>query len=176
MELKYGFISADDHVQEHPAGLDSSACRKPKWGDRIPHVSAHADGSERWVVDGQPIALPGVALAGCGDGGPRRRNRNAGRMCRRWFLARRNVEGDGCRRRRLLRALSERQRRGRRSLWQARRCGFGARLRAGLQRLADRGMGQRQPALCAAVYRADLADGANRRGNSSAPWPRATRA
>jgi predicted TIM-barrel fold metal-dependent hydrolase len=37
---------------------------KAKWGDRIPHVERQADGTERWVVDGQKVDLPGVALAG----------------------------------------------------------------------------------------------------------------
>jgi predicted TIM-barrel fold metal-dependent hydrolase len=63
MELKYGFISADDHVQEHPE-VWTRRMSKAKWGDRIPHIERHADGSEGWVVDGQPVDLPGVALAG----------------------------------------------------------------------------------------------------------------
>jgi predicted TIM-barrel fold metal-dependent hydrolase len=63
MELKYGFISADDHVQEHPE-VWTARLSKAKWGDRIPHVAREADGSERWVVDGKPVDLPGVALAG----------------------------------------------------------------------------------------------------------------
>ncbi len=37
MKLKYGFISADDHVQEHPE-VWSSRMSKTKWGERIPHV------------------------------------------------------------------------------------------------------------------------------------------
>jgi predicted TIM-barrel fold metal-dependent hydrolase len=37
---------------------------KAKWGDRIPHVERAADGNERWVVDGKPVDLPGVAVAG----------------------------------------------------------------------------------------------------------------
>jgi len=63
MELKYGFISADDHVQEHPE-VWTKRMSKAKWGERIPHVERQADGTERWVVDGQKIDLPGVALAG----------------------------------------------------------------------------------------------------------------
>ena len=63
MELKYGFISADDHVQEHPE-VWTKRMSKAKWGDRIPHVERAADGNERWVVDGKPVDLPGVALAG----------------------------------------------------------------------------------------------------------------
>jgi predicted TIM-barrel fold metal-dependent hydrolase len=63
MELKYGFISADDHVQEHPE-VWTSRMSKQKWGNRIPHVETQPDGSESWIIDEQPIALPGVALAG----------------------------------------------------------------------------------------------------------------
>lgn len=56
------FISADDHVQEHP-GVWTDRLSRAKWGDRVPHVERH-DGAERWVVDGQPLPLSGVALAG----------------------------------------------------------------------------------------------------------------
>jgi uncharacterized protein len=63
MELKHGFISVDDHVQEHP-GVWTQRLSKAKWGDRIPHVERQADGTEMWVVDGQKVDLPGVALAG----------------------------------------------------------------------------------------------------------------
>jgi predicted TIM-barrel fold metal-dependent hydrolase len=63
MELKYGFISADDHVQEHPA-VWTSRLSKQKWGERIPHIEEHADGRQSWVIDGQRISLPGVAVAG----------------------------------------------------------------------------------------------------------------
>src|SRR6266540_6344653 len=55
------FISVDDHVQEHPrVWTDRVASR---WGDRVPHIERR-DGVERWVVDSQPLSLPGVALAG----------------------------------------------------------------------------------------------------------------
>ncbi len=63
MELKYGFISADDHVQEHPE-VWTKRMPEAKWGDRIPHVERQSDGSERWVVDGNPVDLGGVAIAG----------------------------------------------------------------------------------------------------------------
>jgi uncharacterized protein len=63
MELKFGFISVDDHVQEHPE-VWTQRLSKAKWGDRIPHVERQADGTEHWVVDGQKIDLPGVARAG----------------------------------------------------------------------------------------------------------------
>jgi predicted TIM-barrel fold metal-dependent hydrolase len=63
MELKYGFVSCDDHVQEHPE-VWTKRMQKAKWGERIPHVERQSDGSERWVVDGKQIGLGGVALAG----------------------------------------------------------------------------------------------------------------
>src|SRR4030088_1302162 len=62
MELKYGFISCDEHVQEHP-DVWTKRMPKAKWGDRVPHIERGADGKERWVVDGKPVDLPGVALA-----------------------------------------------------------------------------------------------------------------
>jgi uncharacterized protein len=63
MELKYGFISTNDHVQEHPE-VWTKRMSKAKWGDRIPHIERQSDGSERWMVDGKPVDMPGVALAG----------------------------------------------------------------------------------------------------------------
>jgi predicted TIM-barrel fold metal-dependent hydrolase len=63
MELKYGFISADDHAQEHPE-VWTARMSKARWGDRIPHLERQADGGECWVVDGKKVELRGVALAG----------------------------------------------------------------------------------------------------------------
>lgn len=63
MEIKYGFISADDHVQEHPE-VWTSRMSSERWGDGIPHIEEQSDGSECWVVGGQRIPLPGVAVAG----------------------------------------------------------------------------------------------------------------
>lgn len=63
MKLKYGLISADDHVQEHPEVWTSRMSRQ-KWGERIPHIARMSDGSDSWIVDGRPISLPGVAVAG----------------------------------------------------------------------------------------------------------------
>ncbi len=52
-----------------------------------------ADGSDAWIVDGQRISLPGVAIAGAAYGGPRARSRSAGTMCRRWsFSARERLK------------------------------------------------------------------------------------
>ena len=36
MELTYGFISVDDHVQEHPDVWTQRLASK--WGDRIPRL------------------------------------------------------------------------------------------------------------------------------------------
>ena len=63
MELKYGLISADDHVQEHPQVWTARMSRE-RWRDRIPHITRMPDGSDCWIVDGQPSSLAGVALAG----------------------------------------------------------------------------------------------------------------
>jgi predicted TIM-barrel fold metal-dependent hydrolase len=59
--LKYGLISADDHVQEHPH-VWTSRLSHHKWGERIPHIENHND-EDRWLVDGQPMGLPAVAFA-----------------------------------------------------------------------------------------------------------------
>lgn len=61
--MENGFISVDDHAQEHPE-VWTKRLAKGKWGDRIPRVERGSDGAERWVVDGQPLALAGVASAG----------------------------------------------------------------------------------------------------------------
>ena len=51
MQLKYGFISVDDHVQEVPnLWIDRL---KKKFGDRWPHLATTKDGSEQWFLDGQ---------------------------------------------------------------------------------------------------------------------------
>src|SRR6266568_4138917 len=63
MDLRYGFVSVDDHVAEHP-DVWTRRLDKGKWGDRIPHVERQPDGTERWCVDGQLLPLAGVASAG----------------------------------------------------------------------------------------------------------------
>ena len=62
MKLRHGFISVDDHVQESP-DVWAARLSRTQWGDRIPHVEDQPDGTQRWVVDGRPLALPGVASA-----------------------------------------------------------------------------------------------------------------
>lgn len=61
MELKHGFISADDHVQEHPE-VWTSRLSRAKWGDRIPHIEQGRD-RDYWVIDGQRVNRSAVALA-----------------------------------------------------------------------------------------------------------------
>ncbi len=63
MELKYGLISVDDHVQE-PLDLWTERLSQAKWGDRIPHVATRDDGTQYWMVDGEALRMPGVAIAG----------------------------------------------------------------------------------------------------------------
>jgi len=59
MQLKYGLISVDDHVQE-PPNLWMERLSRNRWGDRIPHLERAGDGTERWVVDGR-LLLDGRA-------------------------------------------------------------------------------------------------------------------
>jgi uncharacterized protein len=68
MELKYGFISADDHVYEHPQVWTARMSRQ-KWGDRIPHVEKQADGSDCWIIANQRFALPEIAVPQNGGAG-----------------------------------------------------------------------------------------------------------
>ena len=68
MEPRYGFISADDHVYEHPQVWTSRMSRQ-KWGDRIPHVERQADGSDCWVIASQRFALPEIVISQNGKAG-----------------------------------------------------------------------------------------------------------
>jgi uncharacterized protein len=63
MQLKYGLISVDDHVQE-PPNLWTQRLSKTRWGERVPHIERLADGSERWVVDNRVLLDGNAALAG----------------------------------------------------------------------------------------------------------------
>lgn len=63
MDLKFGLVSVDDHVQEHPE-VWTRRMSSSKWGNRIPHVEQTSDGTEYWVVDGQKLPLNGVAAVG----------------------------------------------------------------------------------------------------------------
>ncbi len=50
--LRFGVISVDDHVVE-PPDLWTRSMSQGSWGDRIPHIATQADGTERWVIEGQ---------------------------------------------------------------------------------------------------------------------------
>ncbi|HEV3111752.1 MAG TPA: amidohydrolase family protein [Candidatus Binataceae bacterium] len=63
MALQFGVISVDDHVQE-PPDLWTRCMSGAKWGERIPQVVRQADGTERWVIDGQVRAGSSLALTG----------------------------------------------------------------------------------------------------------------
>jgi predicted TIM-barrel fold metal-dependent hydrolase len=58
MQLRYGLISVDDHVQEPPDLWSRRLSHR--WGDRMPQLRRAADGTEQWVVDGQ-LLLDGRA-------------------------------------------------------------------------------------------------------------------
>ena len=63
MATSIKFISADEHVQEHPQ-VWTKRLSRATWGERIPHVARNSDGVERWIVDGRAIDLGGVADCG----------------------------------------------------------------------------------------------------------------
>ena len=63
MQLKYGFISVDDHVQE-PPDLWTDRLSQNRWGARLPHLERASDGAERWVVDGKILLGGDVGKAG----------------------------------------------------------------------------------------------------------------
>jgi len=62
MNLKYGFISVDDHVQEVP-NLWTDRVEK-KFRDRAPRLEATKDGSEQWILDGEVLLDGRAARAG----------------------------------------------------------------------------------------------------------------
>ena len=63
MALRFGVISVDDHVVE-PPDLWARGMSQAKWGDRLPHVAARADGTERWVIEGQVRAASSLFATG----------------------------------------------------------------------------------------------------------------
>ena len=54
MELKYGLISVDDHVQETPDTWTNYMSTQ-KWENLIPHLEEQADGSQVWMVEGRTV-------------------------------------------------------------------------------------------------------------------------
>jgi predicted TIM-barrel fold metal-dependent hydrolase len=59
VQLKYGVISVDDHVQE-PPNVWTDRLSKSQWGERIPHLERTPEGSDRWVLNGK-VLLGGAA-------------------------------------------------------------------------------------------------------------------
>jgi predicted TIM-barrel fold metal-dependent hydrolase len=68
MELKYGLISADDHVQEPPE-VWTARMSKQKWGDLIPHIETLADGTQCWLIAGELVVLPATSLSNASENG-----------------------------------------------------------------------------------------------------------
>ena len=58
MTIEMRFISADDHVIEHPRVWTDRLSRQ-KWGGRIPHIESHPEGFDTWTVDGVRLGLLG---------------------------------------------------------------------------------------------------------------------
>jgi predicted TIM-barrel fold metal-dependent hydrolase len=62
MELPARFISADDHVIEHPRVWTDRLSRQ-RWGDRIPHLEHDSGGADFWLIDGRKMPLLGSGSA-----------------------------------------------------------------------------------------------------------------
>jgi predicted TIM-barrel fold metal-dependent hydrolase len=63
MNPTFGFISADDHIVEHPE-VWTSRLSKAKWGERIPHIERQKDGNDCWVIGQGRFPLPEIVSAG----------------------------------------------------------------------------------------------------------------
>ena len=57
------FISAVDHVVEHPE-VWTQRLAKSKWGGRIPHMERSSQDCDTWVVDGRRMLLSDIANVG----------------------------------------------------------------------------------------------------------------
>ena len=57
------FVSADDHVIEHPR-VWTDRLSRATFGDRIPHLARDADGGDVWVVDGRRRRLADIVDVG----------------------------------------------------------------------------------------------------------------
>ena len=160
------FISADDHVQEHPE-VWTQRLSRAKWGDRIPHLKALENGTQAWVVDGQRISLSGVAVAGAlmpdrtqepsrwddvpkmaYDPNERLRAMDADRVDYSvLYPTVAGVAGE------TFGKLTDPE--------------FEPRVRPGIQRLADRGVGRNQPAVYSPMHRAAFSRGSGGRRNQA---------
>jgi predicted TIM-barrel fold metal-dependent hydrolase len=63
MDWRYGFVSVDDHAQEHPAVWTDRLSAK-EWGESIPQVREAEDGTQYWTIGDQRLDMPGVASVG----------------------------------------------------------------------------------------------------------------
>ena len=61
LTIKFGVISTDDHLQEAPH-VWTERMSKARFGDDIPHIVSEPDGSEHWLIAGQPV--PGLLALG----------------------------------------------------------------------------------------------------------------
>jgi predicted TIM-barrel fold metal-dependent hydrolase len=62
LKLKYGVISTDEHVQEAP-DLWTSRLSRAQFGDDIPHIVEQPDGTEKWLISGEPAMQPPHEIA-----------------------------------------------------------------------------------------------------------------
>jgi predicted TIM-barrel fold metal-dependent hydrolase len=60
LDMKYGVISADDHVQEAP-DVWTNRMSKAKFGDDIPHIVELPEGSQTWALGGNEQGFGGLA-------------------------------------------------------------------------------------------------------------------
>jgi predicted TIM-barrel fold metal-dependent hydrolase len=60
LKMKYGVISADDHVQEAP-DVWTNRMSKAKFGDAIPHIIELPDGSQTWSLGENAKGFGGLA-------------------------------------------------------------------------------------------------------------------
>ena len=60
LKMKYGVISADDHVQEAP-DVWTKRMSKTKFGDEIPHIVDLPDGSQTWALGRNSKGFGGLA-------------------------------------------------------------------------------------------------------------------
>lgn len=60
LKMKYGVVSADDHVQEAP-DVWTNRMSKAKFGDDIPHIVELPDGSQTWALGGDAKGFGGLA-------------------------------------------------------------------------------------------------------------------
>ena len=54
IEIKFGAISTDDHVQETPHTW-TDRMSAGTWGNRVPHIVELEDGTETWLMNGEPF-------------------------------------------------------------------------------------------------------------------------